>query len=274
MEGVRFEVDRGDVAIAGERWGEGAPRALLLHAGVADRRGWRPLAGQLAGDVALAAYDRRGFGETPLREDSPSDLEDLVAVLDELDADPLWLVGSSMGGALALDAALSVPERIAGLVLLSPAVGGAPEHPASDYDEDTLRIDEQIAAADEEEDAERVNQLEVELWLDGPAGPPGRVGGEARALALQMNAVALANGAEGNPAEGIDAHSRIEEIELPATVAWGELDIPLMISGWRRLAERLSRAGEPRVIASTAHLPYLERPAEVAALIAAAIESG
>lgn len=274
MEGGRFEVDRGDVAIAGERWGEGAPRALLLHAGVADRRGWRPLAAELSKGVALAAYDRRGFGETPLSEHPPSDLDDLIAVLDELAADPLWLVGSSLGGALALDAALSVPERLAGLVLLSPAVGGAPEHPDEDYDDGTLRIDALIAAADEEEDLEQVNELEVELWLDGPAGPRGRVGGEARALALAMNAVALANGAEGNPAEGIDADSRIEEIAMPATVAWGELDIPLMISGWRRLAERLPRAGEPQVFDATAHLPYLERPAEVAALIAAAIESG
>jgi pimeloyl-ACP methyl ester carboxylesterase len=275
MEGERFEVDRGDVALAGERWGDGEPRALLLHAGVCDRRSWRQVAGHLAADgLPVAAYDRRGFGETPLGEQPPSDLEDLVAVLDAIAPGPgipVCLVGASMGGGLALDAALSFPERLAGLVLIAPAIGGSPEAPEEDYDAGTLRIDEAMTVADEDEDLARLNELEVELWLDGPAGPPGRVAGEARALALEMNAIALTNGAEGLPAEGIDAHSRIEEIALPATVAWGELDIPLMMEGWRRLAERLPAAGEPALIAGTAHLPFLERPDEVAALIAGAI---
>lgn len=275
MDGEHFEVDRGEVAIAGERWGEGAPQVLLLHAGVCDRRSWRQVATGLAeAGIAVVAYDRRGFGETPLGEQPPSDLDDLLAVLDAIAAGPgvpVWLVGSSMGGALALDAALSAPERLTGLVLIAPAISGAPEHPDEDYDAGTLRIDELLTDADDAGDIAGVNELEVELWLDGPAGPPGRITGEARALALEMNAIALAAGAEGVPAEGVSAHSRIEEIELPATVVWGELDIPLMISGWRRLAERLPGAGEPVEIAGTAHLPFLERPDEVAALIAEAV---
>lgn len=275
MEGECFEIGRGEVALAAERWGTGGPRALLLHAGVCDRRSWREVAARLAEEgIPAAAYDRRGFGGSRLDADPPSDLDDLVAVLDSLDADPIWLVGASMGGGLALDAALTVPERIAGMVLIAPAIGGASEPPNDEFDEGTLRIDRLLSEASEEEDLDRVNELEIELWLDGPAGPAGRVGGEARALALAMNAIALSSEAEGIPAEGVDADSRIEEIDLPVTVAWGELDIPRMIDVWRGLAERLPRAGDPQELAGVAHLPFLERPAEVAALIAAAVAAG
>src|SRR4051812_47699236 len=76
----------------------------------------------------VVAYDRRGFGDVAPAGGPFRHVDDLLAVLDAVSPDtPAWVVGSSMGGEVALDASLEAPERIAGLVLLAPAVSGDPE---------------------------------------------------------------------------------------------------------------------------------------------------
>lgn len=111
-----------------EQWPGAGPVLVLLHAGVADRRSWRAVGERLAaGGRAVVAYDRRGFGEAAERptDDGFTHLADLEDVLDAAADGPAWLVGCSMGGELALDAALAIPERLAGVALLAPSVSGA-----------------------------------------------------------------------------------------------------------------------------------------------------
>ena len=260
------------MALAHDHLKADGPHVALLHAGVADRRVWRDVAPELhALGADVLALDRRGFGETPAGEGDFRHVDDLLEMLDG----PTWLVGNSMGGALALDAALVAPEQVAGLVLIAPAVSGAPEGSLESLDPDTARIIQAIMAADEAGDLDAVNRHEAHLWLDGPSSPEGRVGGDARELALDMNAIALRSGApEDAGSNGVDAWSRLEEIRVPATIAWGELDEPDAAVVGHELERRLRDARPAVVLPGVAHLPSLERPDLVVDLIAGAMGLG
>ena len=132
-------------ALAHDHLTADGPHVALLHAGVADRRVWRDVAPELhALGADVLALDRRGFGETPAGDGDFRHVDDLLEMLDG----PTWLVGNSMGGALALDAALVAPEQVAGLVLIATAVSGAPEGSLESLDPDTARIIQAIMAAD------------------------------------------------------------------------------------------------------------------------------
>ena len=264
----RFVLAREGCDLVGERWPGGAQLVVLLHEGVSDRRGWRQVAGLLAPQVTVVAYDRRGYGESRVSTAPFTDVDDVLAILDRERATRAWLAGASAGGGLALDTALLAPDRIAGLVLFGTAVSGAPE---PELDPATQRFEGVLDAAIAAADLAEQNRLETWLWLDGPAQPEGRVGGEARALALDMNAIILRNGArEDEGGGGVDAWSRQDEVQVPVTVACGELDGPFLVDRSQELAARLPRA-RYRELPGMAHQPYLEDPGQVADVLLGAL---
>ncbi len=260
-----FEVARGATRLVGERWGEGEPCVVLLHAGVADRRSWREVAAHLAARAQVIAYDLRGFGESELGGDHFTHMEDLAAVIDHVHPAPTWLVGSSLGGGVALDMALRSPERVAGLVLLAPAISGAPE---PGLDPATRLFGDLLDEASTSGDVVEVVRLSLWLWLDGPGEPEGRVFGQTRQLARDMIGNIERRGlVERRGASGLNTWSRVEEIRVPALVACGDRDAPFLITRSLELASRLPH-GRHRVLPGAAHLPYLEQPANVAEVIA------
>jgi pimeloyl-ACP methyl ester carboxylesterase len=267
------EIPVAGATLVGDRWSGDGPTVVLLHAGVCDRRAWREVGEQLgAAGRDVVAYDRRGFGEVSPSGAEFRHVDDLLAVLDAVSPGaPAWLVGSSMGGGVALDAALEAPERIAGLVLLAPAISGDPELDEEAFIAATDGLAEAIDAAWTAGAAEECNRLEVRLWLDGPAGPEGRVSGPPRELALDMNRIVIANGEpDADGASGLDAASRVHEIAVPAIVACGERDVALKVGRSAELADALPNASY-RSLPGRAHLPYLEAPDEIAALIMDAV---
>jgi pimeloyl-ACP methyl ester carboxylesterase len=263
-ESTPLSVNRDGLKLIGEQWLGVGPSVAFLHAGVTDRRSWNQVVAQLTQSASPVTYDRRGFGQTSVSPAPFSHVDDLLALLGATADEPAWLVGSSMGGGLALDAALMAPEMVAGLVLIAPAVSGSTEF---ELDPDTARIDRLLDQAIENEDLDNVNRLETWLWLDGPGQPEGRVPDPVRSLALEMNQVILRNDVpEEAGSSGMDAWSRIEDVRVPAIVACGDLDVPFLKKRSREIAERLP-FGQFVDLTGVAHLPQMEKPDVVAMLV-------
>jgi pimeloyl-ACP methyl ester carboxylesterase len=119
-----IESDGVSLAVADD--GEGIP-VVLLHGLTATRRyvvmGSRAL--ERSGHRVIA-YDARGHGQStaaPAPEAYGYEhlAHDLAAVLDHLEIDRAVLAGASMGAHTLLRFALDAPERVAGLVVITPA---------------------------------------------------------------------------------------------------------------------------------------------------------
>ncbi len=258
--------------IAERRRGSG-PTVVLLHAGVADRRSWSGVVDALAADdLDLVTYDRRGFGQTLPSTDGTAftHLADLSAVLSALDISRTFLVGNSMGGALALDLTATAPEGVAGLLLIGSAVSGmTDEDTPFDWAPDAASgpIMEALEEAERRGDIDaQISEL-AHLWLDGPAGPEGRVGGAARALFEEMNRGILAAAAPDDAGDaGLATWRTLDQIAVPVLNVWGELDIPADMPFYEETARRIGQ-GPGRVLPGVAHLPGLESPELVADLV-------
>jgi pimeloyl-ACP methyl ester carboxylesterase len=109
-----------------------APPLLLLHGYFATLTMWSPNVADFSQDYRVYAIDVMGQpGKSIPDYDEPiRDAADfaawLSATLDSLKLDRISLVGMSYGGWLALNLALTAPERIRKLVLLSPAASFQP----------------------------------------------------------------------------------------------------------------------------------------------------
>jgi 3-oxoadipate enol-lactonase len=125
-DGRRQYVENGGVRVAWGEAGDGAP-VLLIHGLGYDRRGWGPTQALLADRFRVLTFDNRGVGES----DSPPGpystalmAADALAVLDDAGVGRAHLVGTSLGGMVAQELALSSPERIETLVLAATTPGG------------------------------------------------------------------------------------------------------------------------------------------------------
>ena len=104
--------------------GEGTP-LILLHGLGATSASMLPAFWDLAKDHRVIAPDLPGFGESgkPVRAYNASFFGRwLLDLLDVLDVGKAHLVGNSMGGRIAIEAALQAPERVDRLVLLAPSL--------------------------------------------------------------------------------------------------------------------------------------------------------
>lgn len=255
MVGQAFSVEVGQARLAGLQAGEGLP-VVFLHAGVCDKRMWESQMEAVAEEGWQAiAYDRRGYGETVSADEAFSHVDDLEALLKALDIHAAVFVGCSMGGGLALDFALRHPGRVIGLVLIGTSVSGAPWS-ATD-------AESQIEAAEEDAfergDLDMLNRVQAHEWLDGPRAQSGRVVGAARALFMDMNAIALAKPALTLEERPPSAWQRVAEVGAPTLLLVGDEDFTALIDRHEHLSEEMPNAFAA-VLEGVAHIPSIERP--------------
>jgi pimeloyl-ACP methyl ester carboxylesterase len=237
--------------------GDGEP-LVLVHAGIADGRMWNEQLGAFARRYRVIRYDMRGFGRSAMVEGPFAHHEDLRALLDYLGIERAFLVGCSMGGKTIIDFALQHPGRARALVLVGSAISGfeAGEDPPEQWEE--------LVAADEAGDLERVSELEVQIWVDRPYRGPDRVDPGVRDLVREMNLIALQNEASGLGAERSlepPAVTRLAEIQIPALVIVGDDDQPKTAKAADLLHRSIPQARRA-VMPGTAHLPNMESPRE------------
>jgi 4,5:9,10-diseco-3-hydroxy-5,9,17-trioxoandrosta-1(10),2-diene-4-oate hydrolase len=93
---------------------------ICLHAVGHDRRDFAELAAALGRDFQFILVDWPGHGESP-PDKSPTNAirygQIVMALLKHFETSPVILLGNSIGGAAALQAAALMPEKVAGLVL-------------------------------------------------------------------------------------------------------------------------------------------------------------
>lgn len=126
-----------ELEVAGARvhyevWGSAGPWLTLVHGAGDNLRCWERQVPAFSRRYRVLAWDLRGHGATVAREEDYSaaaQVRDLLALWQHLGIEQSALLGYSMGGRIALEAAAREPQRIAALVLANSGVGrpgGAP----------------------------------------------------------------------------------------------------------------------------------------------------
>jgi 2-succinyl-6-hydroxy-2,4-cyclohexadiene-1-carboxylate synthase len=238
-----------------------APTVVLLHGFTQTRRSWRRTVQALGGRYRALAPDLPGHGQSAHRVAS---FDACTAYVRALAPPRFSLAGYSMGGRVALHAALALRDRLEQLVLIgaSPGLAEATERAARRAADDAL--------------ADRIEAIGVEAfareWAAQPlfAGQPERVAAAAHADRLRNTAEGLAAALRGLGTGAMDPlWDRLPELTIPVTLLVGERD-----EKFRAIAERMAaRLPDARltIVPGAGHAAHLERPEVVAQLVAAGV---
>jgi pimeloyl-ACP methyl ester carboxylesterase len=244
-------------------------RVLFVHADFVDGGMWSTVMDALAGEYAVACFDKRGYGASAPAEGPVCRRRELEGVLRSLGPEPVHLVGCSNGGQASLDLAMEQPGLVRSLTLVNATpsgfqLEGAPPQGLLE-----------MLAAFERGDQETASELQLRLWFDGPRRDPGQLDPRrraARAEAGRMNRRFVARGtyaiADAAPLDPLEppALGRLAEVRLPVLVVAGALDHPEVLRAAQVLAEGIPGARSVSM-EGCAHVPPLEAPEAFAATL-------
>ena len=242
---------------------------VLLHGFGSSTYSWQKVMQLLSSFGSVLAYDRPGFGLTerviPYREvkANPYLLEYqsqiLLAFIEAKKAENIILVGNSAGGTVAMQTALDHPDRIDGLILISPAVygsGGAPK-----WIKPLLNLPQLDRLGPVLVRTIRERGLEIlELaWSDPEKISEEDLANYQKPLSVDRWDVGLWEFTKANGENDIEA--RISEISMPVLVITGADDRIIPAEQSIQLTSELPNASLV-VIPNCGHVPQEECPAE------------
>jgi 2-succinyl-6-hydroxy-2,4-cyclohexadiene-1-carboxylate synthase len=231
---------------------------VLLHGFTQTGRSWQPIAHALAGRYRAVAPDLPGHGDFASRR--PASFAACDAYLRALtDGRPVTLAGYSMGGRIALHAALSLPLERLVLIGASPGIADAAERAA--------RAAEDAALAD------RIEAIGLEAFVREWSAQP-LFAGMPRGVAELVEGDRLRNTASGLAAalRGLGTGvmpplwDRLASLATPVELVVGERD-----EKFRGVAERMASAlpsARVVVVPGAGHAAHLEAPDAVVEVLA------
>ena len=236
---IHFSIHGGDL-------GDGSPPLVLIHGSGGNRLHWPPQLRRLP-NYPVFGLDLPGHGESP--GDGETTIHDYVTRviewLEEQEIERAVLAGHSMGGAIAMTAALDEPDYVAGLVLVG--TGGR------------LRVHEDILQVTAnplrfEEAVEIIN-----TWAFSDQSPEKLV-----ALAKMRMSETRPEVIHGDfmACNQFDILDRLSEIQAPALILCGEQDLLTPLKYARHLDEHIPESNLV-VIEDAGHMVMLERPLKV-----------
>ena len=245
--------------------GSGEPVMVLLHGFGASTYTWHKVMAPLAQKGTVIAFDRPAFGlterpmpgswtdENPYSADFAEKLT--IGFMDQMGVEKAVLIGHSAGAGIAMQTLLDYPERVAGLVMVDPALTGRPGMP--EWLENTpqmRRLGPFLARslAGNEGDA----FLEAS-WHDFSKFSEADREAYRKPLRVADWDVALWEFTKANKTQDLTA--RFDQVQLPVLVISGDDDRIVPMTESERIATALPDA-QLEIISSCGHLPQEECP--------------
>lgn len=239
------------VPIRFDTTGAGEPTLLFVHGWAVDRRIWDDEAKRLSARQRVVTLDLAGHGDSG-GERSEWTMrafgQDVKAVAEAADATRIVLVGHSMGGAVVLEAARLMPQRVEGIVLVDMFLDVGTRTPVDQAEAMARKI-----AADY---TSSVTQMVTE-YLFAPTTPAAvreRVLRHVTALAPEVSTAMLLQTWTYDPLPAL------AEIKVPVRAVSAD-KYPTNVEGNRRYMPGY----EAEIVAGSGHYPMLEDPRAFAA---------